>query len=470
MSDQDLALMAHLLRRAGFGATRDEIEAYLVKGYEATVEELLDPRGSLGMSEYLIRRYHVDQSELRILDSIAAHWLYRMISTACPLQEKMALFWHGLFATGESKVFQGKTSTSQIDMFRRYGLGSFRTLLAQLSRDPAMLYWLDNHDNHDGAVNENYGRELLELFSMGIGSYTERDIKECARAFTGWTIQNAEYMHLRVNNASIWPYGKIALQFDYRADDHDDGEKTVLGESGRLNGEDVIDIIVRQPATGQFVSRRLYQFFMTEEIDGPGHEVIDSMAESYVSSSYEIRPVLRTLFNSEHFKSDLVRFTHVKSPAELVVGALRLAQAFQFPSIEIRDAALAAGYMGQELCNPPSVEGWHEGREWIDSGALVERVNFASQHLGDVSKPGVRAIIARLAGDDGALSPERVVDRCLDLVGPLEVDETTRRELIASVAVDGPLDLTDPARRHASERRVAHLLGLIASTREYQMA
>ncbi len=471
MSERGVALMAHLLRRAGFGATRDELEAYLDNGYEATVKDLLSPGDCGRMPDDVIRRYHVDQSELRILDSMAANWLYRMISTRCPLEEKMTLFWHGLFATGEIKVFQGKTLKSQIDMFRRHGLGSFRDLLIQLSRDPAMIFWLDNQDNHKGAVNENYGRELLELFSMGIGNYNEKDVYECVRAFTGWTIQNADYMALRVDNASIWPYGKIAWQFEYAAPDHDDAEKSFLGETGRFGGEDIIEIIVRHPATARFVGRRLYQFFVSEQIDERGEGLVESLAETYFNSNYEIRSVLRTLFTSEHFKSEAVRYAHIKSPAELVVGTLRLAQAFQWPELKIRDAALAMGYMGQELFNPPSVEGWHEGPEWIDSGTLLERVNFAVRHLDDEQSPGVRSIIDRLASiHDGVLTPEEVVDACLDLMGPLDVAESTREALVSGVALGGDLDLNHSTTIEDSRRRVAHVLGLMASTREFQMA
>ena len=472
MSSPEIALMAHLLRRAGFGATRQELEAYAEKGYETTVEELQHPDDPQYMPDDLIRRYHVDQSELRVPDCAAPYWLYRMVTTDSPLEEKIALFWHGLFATGERKVNQVKAVLDQIDMFRRYGLGSFRTLLVQLSKDPAMIFWLDNNDNHGGAINENYGRELLELFSMGIGNYTEDDIKECARAFTGWTLQNAEYMVTRANKASIWPYGKVAWQFEQRADDHDDGEKTFLGETGRFNGEDIIDIIVKNPAAARFVATRLYQFFVAYEVDQEGEEFIDNvLVPAYFDSDYEVRSVLRVLFNSDHFKLENVRFRQVKSPVELVVGALRLAQELRWPSLEARAAALAAGYMGQELLNPPNVEGWHEGREWINSGALLERVNFASRYLGDVEEPGVRAIIDRLASmDGGVLSPEELVDGCLDLLGPVSVSQSTRKALVSHVAQVGDVELKDREPGDASELRVGEVLRLIVSTREFQMA
>ena len=261
MSDNNIALMSHLMRRAGFGASRDELERRVEQGYEATVEELLDTDNASSMPDDLIRRYHVEQSELRDLAGSAAYWMYRMISTDKPLEEKMALFWHGLFATGYTKLNQARSQLNQVEMFRRNGLGRFDEMLLEISRDPAMLVWLDNQDNHGDAINENYGRELLELFSMGIGNYTEDDIKECARAFTGWTLGNAEYMAVRAQKDSIWPYGRIAWHFDYREEDHDDGEKTFLGETGNFNGEDIIQIIAKQDATAEFICTRLFQFF-----------------------------------------------------------------------------------------------------------------------------------------------------------------------------------------------------------------
>ena len=200
---------------------------------------------------------------------LAAYWVYRLLSTTCPLEEKMVLFWHNVFATGNGKLNNSRSGYNQFEMFRRYGLGRFDELLVQLSRDPAMIVWLDNQTNHNGAINENYGREILELFSMGVGNYTEDDIKECSRAFTGWTLGNAEYMTLRAEKDSVWPYSRIAWHFDYQSDDHDDGEKTFLGESGRFNGEDVVEIICRQPATPRFIARHMYSFFVADEVPCP---------------------------------------------------------------------------------------------------------------------------------------------------------------------------------------------------------
>ncbi|MDE0205300.1 MAG: DUF1800 domain-containing protein [Candidatus Tectomicrobia bacterium] len=472
MSNQDFALLAHLMRRAGFGATRDELEGYAAQGYTATVDELLNPGDPDVMPDDIIRRYHVDQSELRQLDGAGANWLYRMITTRCPLEEKIALFWHGLFATGYSKLNQARALLNQIDMFRNHGLGRFDNLLVELSKDPAMLLWLDNTDNHKGAINENYGRELLELFSMGIGNYTEDDIKECSRAFTGWTLGNAEYMAVRAGKDSIWPYSRIAWHFQFRDWDHDDGEKTFLGETGNFNGEDIIEIIARQEPTARFVCTRLFQFFAADKVEGEGEQVIADMMKAYFDSGYEIRAVLRTLFLSDYFTAEKSRYARVKGPVELLVGAIRQAGSYREPTLGVHQLAYQGFYMGQGLLQPPSVEGWHEGMEWIDSGSLVERVNFVAQELSSLDKPGVRAIIDRLAAaNDGVLTPEELVDQCLDLLGPVAVEDNTRAALVDFAAAGGgALNLSGHQAGDAAEQRVSNVLRVIASTREYQLA
>ncbi|MCH8206174.1 MAG: DUF1800 domain-containing protein [Chloroflexi bacterium] len=477
MSKSEIELMAHLMRRAGFGATRGELEEYVAQGYEATVEELLsDVVDRQTIPDDILRRYHVDIEESRI-GGAATYWMYRMITTRRPLEEKIALFWHSIFATGYSKIDQGMCLTNQIETFRRHGLGRFDNLLVELSRDPAMIIWLDNDYNHGGAINENYGRELLELFSMGIGNYTEEDIKECARAFTGWTLGNAGYMGVRARKNSIWPYGRIAWHFERRDDDHDDGDKTFLGETGRFDGEDVIAIICRQPATARFVARHICDYFLADEAPVPqwahtppqNPDAIEMLVDTYFESDHDIRSMLRTLFNSDLFKES--RFTRIKSPAELLVGTLRLSGGISEPSLQMNETATLAGYMGQDLLNPTSVEGWHEGTEWIHSGPLVQRVNFASTQMSDLDRPGFRDILDRLGGQNGGVySPERLVDSCLDLMGPIPASETTRSALVQHVAETGDVSLKKEGRDEAAERLVAELLGLIASTREYQLA
>ncbi|MCI0801734.1 MAG: DUF1800 domain-containing protein [Chloroflexi bacterium] len=472
MISNDTVLMAHLLRRAGFGASRDELEEYLAMGYEGAVETLLNPSDPDNMPDDLIRRYHVEQSELRDLPGSAAYWMYRMISTSCPMEEKIALFWHSLFATGYVKLNQARALLNQVDMFRRSGLGSFEELLVELSKDPAMIVWLDNNENHGSAINENFGRELLELFSMGIGNYTEDDVKECARAFTGWTLGNAEYMSIRAAKDSIWPYGRIAWHFDYRREDHDDGEKTFLGETGRFNGEEIIAIIVKQEATARFVATRLFQFFGADEVTEAGEAVIEEMMATYFSSGYQIRDMLRTLFHSGFFKSEDARFARVKGPVEMVVGAIRMAGNYQSPSLGIEKVSNTMFFMGQGLLRPPTVDGWHEGAEWIDSGALVERVNFVAKELSDVRSPGVRSIIDRLEAnsDQGVLKPSDLADGCLDLLGPIQVSDETRSVLVDYASRHGDLDLNGHQPGDQAEQQVGNMLRLVAATREYQLA
>jgi uncharacterized protein (DUF1800 family) len=478
-SKQDVALMAHLLRRAGFGATVHELDTYLDKGYEATVEELLNPPSADILPNDLIRRYHVDQSDLRNLTSAGAHWIYRMVMTEAPLREKMCLFWHRVFATAATKLIQARVVTNQIDMFRNYGMGSFREILLRLSRDPAMLMWLDNQDNHKDSINENYGREILELFSMGVGNYTEEDIKECARAFTGWRVVNPDYMSIKMRNNTARPYGYIAWQFEYDDADHDHGDKTFLGEVGDFNGAEVVDIICRQPATPRFIARHLYHFFVADEVPVPqwphtaprDPEAIDLMAQAYFDSGYSISAMLSAMFNADFFKAEVSRFARIKSPVEMVIGTLRMAGGLDLPSTETYAAAGVCAQMGQHLMNPPSVEGWQGGNEWINTGAYVQRVNFASRVLNDPSKPGIRAIIDRIreTAYGGTMSAAELVDACLQIVGPLEVLESTRDGLIEYAGNWSEIRFDDPESATQAEQTIVALLQLVVTTQEYQM-
>ncbi len=478
MSNQDIELMAHLMRRVGFGATREELEEYVAKGYEATVEEMLHPEDAPAAldDEDLIRRYHVDENGLLILDSCQTYWVYRMINTNRPLEEKLALFWHGIFATGYTKLNQPKLILKQVDMFRRNGMGSFRDLLVELSKDPAMIFWLDNKDNHIDAVNENFGREILELFSMGVGNYTEDDVRQCSRAFTGWTIRNAAHHTIRTSQDSVWPYGRLDWQYEYLDEDHDGDEKMFLGETGDFDGEDVIDIVCRQPATARFIARHLYNFFVADEPQVPAWETvpprdpeaIDALVKVYFKSNYDIRSMLRVIFTSDFFKS--ARFARVKSPAEMVAGTARLTGGFMFPEVEDIQLALQTGYMGQMILDPPSVEGWHTGAEWVTTASLVNRVNFAVKQFADEDKPGVRSIIEGVKAQGANMTPEQLVDACLDLIGPLSVSERTKQELVEHAASAGELHFGANGEGDSSTARIKEMLQLIVATREYQLA
>ncbi len=475
---EDVALIAHLLRRAGFGATPDELDRAIDAGYDATLESLLSPVEDDELPLDLIRRYFVDQSDLRSQPACAAHWMYQLVYTQAPLREKMCLFWHRVFATGAHKLIQGRVVLNQIDMFRQFGMGRFDELLLQLSKDPAMLMWLDNQDNHATSINENYGREILELFAMGVGNYTEDDIKECARAFTGWRVVNPDYMSIKMRNNTARPYGYISWQFEYDDEDHDHDDKTLLGVTGDLNGEDAVDIICRQEATPRFIARHLYHFFVADELPVPQWphmppkepEAIQLMVDAYFESDYSITEMLRALFQSDFFKSESARYARIKSPAEMVVGTLRLAGGLEVPSSDAYTAAATCANMGQALLNPPSVEGWQGGEEWINTGAYVQRVNFASATLDDPDKPGIRSIIDRVRVSTGAseLTAEELVDRCLEILGPIETMESTRQGIINYAAKYGNISFGNDAAIENAENAIVAVLQIIVATQEYQ--
>ena len=472
--DNDIELIAHLMRRAGFGANREQIEAYSDAGYQDTVDFLLNPSKEERMDDHLIRRFHPELSGMMGPNAPGQNWLYRMATTSAPLQEKITLFWHSIFATGYAKVIHGKALSDQTRMFRKFGMGNFEDLLIQLSKDPAMIIWLDNQDNHKSAINENFGRELLELFTMGVGNYTELDIKECARAFTGWTIANREYMEMRSQRDSDWPYGRIAWHFEYHPEDHDDGEKDFLGQQGPFSGEDIIRIICQQEATARFISRHLYSFFVADEPPVPewrhtppaNPEAIDHLSQVYFDSNYDISAMLRALFNSNYFQSQDSRYSKVKSPVELVAGVLRLTREFDRPRRAIIDRYFQASYMGQFLNNPPSVEGWHQGTDWLDTGTLVERVNFASQQIGDSTKPGIRSMIDRIASiPDDLTSPDKFINACLEEMGVIAVQDDTMKVLIKFASQEH----NQPTTASINDRqRIAETLQMIASTKEFQ--
>jgi uncharacterized protein (DUF1800 family) len=477
----DESLVAHLLRRASFGGTTEEINHFSNIDYESAVDELLDAQDTTTMPQDIIRRYHVDMSDLRTRPSSSGNWLYHMVNTDAPFIEKLNLFWHRVFATAQTKLIQGKAMTTQLNMFREFGTGKFDELLIQLSKNPAMIMWLDNQDNHKASINENFGREILELFAMGVGSYTEEDIKECSRAFTGWTVENTDYMALKMRNNTMRPYGYVNWQFKFDPDDHDEGEKTFLGETGNFNGEDVIAIICKQPATAGFVARHLYHYFVADELPVPqwphfpplNPEAIKVMTDAYFESGYSIKAMLRALFLSDSFKSEEAWNARVKSPIELVVGTLRLAGGYDGPTGDVYGHIASSGYMGQEIFAPPSVEGWMGGADWISTGAMVQRVNFASDIVGDVDRKGIADLIEQVRADSGisgSATAESLVRASLKNLGNLHVADDTFNGLVAFTedVVLGPLKDDIVGQGDIPDAAVASLLQLIVATREFQ--
>ena len=459
----DLALMAHLMRRTGFGATREELERRVEQGYEATVEELLNPPEEVeGGKMALMLRYHPSF----LLPggtpfSGQANWMYQMVSTNRPLEEKIALFWHHVFATGNSKVDNCDQLLEQIAMLREHGLGNYKELLVELSKNPAMIFWLDNNENHRDAVNENWGRELLELFSMGVSNYTEVDVRECSRAFTGWTISP---------KLPRQPYGRYPWKFEYKEEDHDAGEKTFLGETGDFGGEDIIDIVVSQPATARFICRHLYNFFVADEVQVPAwtiepardEEALDAMMTCFEENNYEIKPLLHMMFNSEFFKN--ARFSKIKSPAEVVAGTLRMVGLFSNPEPGVLAIGKEPTYMGQSILDPPSVEGWQTGTEWINSGSLLARVNFVADRVSDTNLPGVKNIIQYMK-EEGVQTPEQLIDAAAEHMGFVTLSDETRQQLIENAQSSGSLDWGD---EDATGQRIGETMALIGATTEYQ--
>ncbi len=466
-TDKDIALMAHLMRRAGFGAQHQELEARAAKGYAATVEELLHPEEHPhGMDLDLAERYFTEWSHFT--RGVPEYFTFRMINSKSQLEEKMVLFWHGVLCSTHSKLNNYATLYNQIELFREFGMGSFKDLLIEISRNPAMVYFLDNCLSHKGAINETYGRELLELFSMGVGmggefNYTEDDVKECSRAFTGWTI---------ANNVPAQPYGLYPAKFVYNPDDHDEGEKTFLGRTGNFGGEDIVEIICQQPATARFLSRHLYNHFVADDAQVPAWmetpprdpDAIKMLEDEYFRSNYDIRSMLRVLFHSDAFKN--ARFAKIKGPVETVVGTMRLIGDWSEPKPGFEPIFDEMKHMGQELLNPPSVEGWHTGKEWIDGGTLVQRINFTADRVGDPTYPGIQEIVDTLASEGPAISAEGLVDGCLRMLGHYELADETRQMLVDHVSKSGELRTDSDAFSH----QVCQMLQMIVATKEYLYA
>lgn len=466
MIDENIKLMAHLMRRAGFGASRDELERRVAVGYEATVEELLNPDAQEPVDYYEFLRYYPNWWKPGTQGGRGhAGWVWRMIKTQAPLQEKLCLFYHQLFATGVSKVDHYDEIEDMLDMFREKGMCSYKTILMEVARNPAMLFWLDNHENHATSVNENWGRELLELFSMGIGNYTETDVRECSRAFTGWTM---------THKLPRFHMGRFDWEFEFRPEDHDAGEKEFLGHTGNFDGEEIIDIILSKPATAAFIARHLYTFFVADEHQVPAWSVtppkdpdaVQAIAKRLIDTDYNMGEAMRFILLSDFFKE--AQFAKVKNPTEVVIGTLRLVGDTDRVSPKTMDWCIDITNMGQDLMNPPSVEGWHSGIEWINSGTLMKRTNFTAELISEYSRPGVVNIMNRVKS--AGTAPEAVVDACLEVMGPLEIPAGARQELIDHATSLGPIDWANESASDGGAARVSELIQLIVSLREYQFA
>lgn len=431
---------AHLFRRAGFGATPEELDQFTAMGYDAAVDWLLTADQRPDAAETLVGPFVVDPAkpEGQNREALRRWWLLRMRYTDRPLHEKMTLFWHGLLTSGFRKVNSVAFMHRQNEFLRANALGNFQTLLVGIAKDPAMLQWLDGNNSRRRAPNENFARELLELFSMGIGHYTEHDVREAARAFTGWSI-NREMGEAQFNPRQ-W----------------DDGVKTFLGHTGRWDGNDIIDIVVRQRATAEYVSRRIFAFLAYRD---PEPATVARLADVFTASGYNVRMVVREVLLSPEFSSARAYRALVKSPVELVVGALR--------ALDIDTDGEGLPYqtrvMGQDLFDPPNVAGWPGGAAWLTSAFWLRRVNFVNAVV--TRRRGPQPQTARLAAAAPA-SPADLVGRFADLLvdGVLAPE---RRAIIEAVALaDAPETLTP----QYLNRQGRHLLYLLLGGPEYQLA
>jgi uncharacterized protein (DUF1800 family) len=342
----------HLLRRAAFGGTLAEVRQVVKDGPHVAVDRLLAGDPAAKDYESLLADTGASIAKGEEETALRGWWLYAMLNSGHPLREKMTLFWHNHFATSIAKVRSTTAMYIQNQTFRRHALGHFRPLLADVSRDPAMLVWLDSNRNVKGQANENYAREVMELFTLGTGHYTETDIREGARAFTGWHTDGDK--------------------FTFAARFHDGGEKKFLGQGGAWDGTDVQRIILSQPAAAVFVVRKLYEYLVAET-PVPPDSLLEPLAERLRQSDYDLGDIVGTILRSKHFYSEYAYRRRVKSPVEYVLGVVRAVK----PNAPPRDLVGPLESMGQPLFAPPNVRGWPGGQTWLNSATILARQNFA---------------------------------------------------------------------------------------------
>ncbi|HWY41254.1 MAG TPA: DUF1800 domain-containing protein [Chthoniobacterales bacterium] len=384
------ATAAHLLNRAAFGGTPDEIERTRQKGLTAAVRDFVDvkadaanvappawahPRNiraqrmEIKAAKDRGENFQSKVREVRMMEGdemidLRRWWLDRMLNGPAPLLEKMTLFWHGHFATSIQKVRDAYWMWLQNDTLRRNALGNFGALAKKMSRDPAMMIYLDLQQSRQEHPNENWARELMELFTVGIGNYSEQDIRESARAFTGYRIDFT------------------TQQFHFAPFQQDHQSKAFMGRNGNLNGDEIIDMLVSNPACAQFIGRKLWRFFVEDE---PSSTVIDSVAGTVRKHNFEMRPVLHEIFSSGEFYSDRAMGSQIKSPVQYIVQTSKLLNAAAPPPLAAQNAMRQ---MGQILFAPPNVKGWDGGKQWISTSTLLFRYNFANYLInGDAILP-----------------------------------------------------------------------------------
>ena len=441
----NLARVAHLHRRAGFQAPYSVLERDMTDGPQVTLQRLLEgepialngqPKANFERSmDSLAAESAASGSLLRL----QAAWIYRMILSPHPLRERMTRFWHGHFATSNAKVNNLRLMNRQVALFRNQGLGDFRKLLSEVGRDPAMLIFLDSATNRKAHPNENYAREVMELFSLGRGNYTEQDVKEAARAFTGRFVQGDQFR-------------EVAAQ-------HDDENKRLLGHEGILGGDAVVGILVDQPACARFLAQKLYRHFISDHGEDPNPSLLEPLAVKIRSSGYDIAATVEYIIGSNIFHDDKNQWRRVRSPLELAVGTVRALEAVQ-PCPSPEALAELSSRMGEALYSPPSVAGWPGGPAWINTASSIDRVNLMLTLLSSTdAKHGRRidpAKVARYHGVENAAKARAFYANLL-IEGPLQ--EGVSRAVERQPSATGT----------SEDDRIRFDLSLILTSPEYQL-
>ena len=466
----DYAKARHLLVRAGFGGTPTEVEELHAMGLHKAVDTLVDfhlqPSTNVPLDIALPKKANPLEKKLRndyLINRAAAAnraledgqtaklrqwWLQRIVESPRPLQEKLTLFWHGHFANQQSVVRNSYTMYRQNQLFREHAAGNFRGLLFGIVHDPAMIRYLDNHKNVKGHANENLAREIMELFAMGEDQgYTEDDIREAGRALTGYNFDNH------------------TGQFRIIQDQHDASEKTIFGKSGAWSGDDLVNLILEQPATSRFIVQRLFQFFAYQD---PSDETIDTLAKVLRDGDFELRPMLKNLFQSEAFYCDDAVATKIKSPVQLVAGMMRDLGVKGVTDYAQLNAAVQA--MGQKLLEPPDVKGWRRGRSWISASRIFTRYNSSVDlvHLA-LNSGGQNAVdLADQLECEGCQNTRQVVDQFVKAYFVEPLNDEQRKKLCQSLG-ELPPPQQWAEQRDAINARLEGLLVLMVSTPQYQI-
>lgn len=372
--------VAHLLRRFGLGASESELDYYAEGGYRKAVDRLINFESAEDGFGVELEAFSINNPQgvaVVPMPGVKAWWTLRLMSTRRPLQEKLTLFWHDHFATSASKVTLPPFMFGQNETLRSHCLGNFGELLEAASKDPAMLFWLDNQFNVKGKPNENFAREVMELFTLGIGHYNEEDVQEASRAFTGWN----------------YTRGLNGPRFAFRRLQHDTGEKSVLGKKGNLSGEDVLDLLANHPQTARYITTKLWEWFAYPE---PEPALVDRLATVFKDSKLSIKTLIEAMMTSPEFLSDKAVRAIYKNPADFVMPLVRQlglgeqtvsqfrtsGQAGLLARGPVRMTSEAMKGMGMDLLFPPDVNGWEGGQAWITSATMVERIGFADRLFG----------------------------------------------------------------------------------------